>query len=127
MGQQQLLLIVLGLIIVGIAIMVGINVFTVSAVETKRDQVISECMNLASEAQQYYQKPSALGGGSRSFLNWQIPRHLRNTASGSYAIETVEDQQVVIVGTGNEVVTGSDSIQVRMTILPSDFQTQIVH
>ncbi len=35
MGQQQLLLIVLGVIIVGIAVVVGINVFTASSVSGK--------------------------------------------------------------------------------------------
>ena len=42
MGQQQLLLIVLGVIIVGIAVVVGINVFTASSANANRDAVIAD-------------------------------------------------------------------------------------
>ena len=60
MGQQQLLLIVLGVIIVGIAVVVGINVFTASASQANRDAVVADLTNLASMAQAYYRKPVAL-------------------------------------------------------------------
>ncbi len=73
MGQQQLLLIVVGLIIIAIAIIIGIDLFTASSAENKRDLVINECVNLATLAQQYYKKPTILGGGGNSFSGWQIP------------------------------------------------------
>ena len=38
MGQQQLLLIVVGVIIVGIAVVAGINVFSTFAVNAKRQR-----------------------------------------------------------------------------------------
>ena len=56
MGQQQLLLIVLGVIIVGIAIAVGISMFKSNAQSSNRDQVINDLNNLAAKAQQYYRK-----------------------------------------------------------------------
>ncbi len=77
MGQQQLLLIVVGLIIVGIAVVVGINVFASSAVNAKRDNVISDLLHLASEAQRYYKTPAAMGGGSRTFTDWKIQTALQ--------------------------------------------------
>ncbi len=67
MGQQQLLLIVLGVIIVGIAIVVGINLFNANAEESAKDTLVSEGTNLGAMAQQYYKKPTALGGGGNSF------------------------------------------------------------
>lgn len=54
MGQQQLLLIVLGVIIVGIAIVVGINLFNANAEESAKDTMASEGTNLAALAQQFY-------------------------------------------------------------------------
>ena len=72
MGQQQLLLIVLGVIIVGIAVVVGINVFTVSSANSNRDAVISDLTTLAAMSQQYYRKPTAMGGGGNTFTGWQI-------------------------------------------------------
>ncbi len=77
MGQQQLLLIVLTVIIVGIAIIVGINLFITNSVESKRNNIIDECVNLASMAQQFYLKPTALGGGGKKFTGWDVPNQLK--------------------------------------------------
>lgn len=70
MGQQQLLLIVLGVIIVGIAVVVGINLFNANAEESAKDTMVSEGTNLGAMAQQYYKKPIALGGGGNDFTNF---------------------------------------------------------
>lgn len=119
MGQQQLLLIVLGVIIVGIAVVVGINVFTASSSQANRDAVISDMTNLAAMAQQYYRKPGALGGGGNTFTGWSIPTNLQSTANGSYS-ETVSAQSVSIDGVGNEVgQDGSDSVRVTMVVGPN--------
>lgn len=72
MGQQQLLLIVLGVIIVGIAVVVGINVFSSSATSSNRDLVVSQLTNIASSAQQYFRKPASLGGGGNDFNGFKI-------------------------------------------------------
>ena len=128
MGQQQLLLIVVGLIIVGIAVVVGINVFTDNAIESKRNNVINDLLHIASEAQRYYRTPRAMGGGSRTFTDWEIPKGLRTNADGSFrATVEVSAQSVVLTGVGNEVVQGSDSVEVKMTITASDYQTEIIH
>ena len=58
MGQQQLLLIVLGVIVVGIAVVVGINLFNANAESSTQDSIVSQCTNLGAMAQQYYKKPS---------------------------------------------------------------------
>lgn len=126
MGQQQLLLIVLGIILVGLAIFVGINLFTANAVEVKRNNVINECVNLASMAQTYYRKPAGLGGGEQTFNRWQIPIQLRSTVNGRYVAD-VEAQSIVITAVGNEIVTGNDSVEVEFTILPDEFSTRIIH
>jgi len=98
MGQQQLLLIVLGVIIVGIAIVVGINLFNANAEESTKDGVVSDCTNLGAMAQQYYKKPTSMGGGGNAFTGWVIPPSLAATSYGTYA-PAVTGQQVVITGT----------------------------
>lgn len=127
MGQQQLLLIVLGVIVVGIAIFVGITLFQANAIEAKRNNVTNELVNLAAMAQQYYQKPTALGGGNRTFNGWQIPNELRTTANGSFKIENIDAQEITLLGTGNEVVTGNDSVQVQLVVFSNRFETTIIH
>jgi hypothetical protein len=99
MGQQQLLLIVLGVIIVGIAVVVGINLFNANAEESAKDSVVSDCTNLGAMAQQYYKKPISMGGGGNTFTNFAIPANLLTTASGTYLVSTPGAQQIVITGT----------------------------
>lgn len=107
MGQQQLLLIVLGVIIVGIAIVVGINLFNANAEESTKDTLASEGTNLGALAQQHYKKPVALGGGGNSFSTnnggqqWAIPPRLVSTTSGQWS-EAVTNQEVTLTGTPHE-------------------------
>jgi Tfp pilus assembly protein PilE len=88
MGQQQLLLIVLGIIIVGIAIAVGVNMFQQSAVDANRQNVISDLTNLAAKAQRYYRTPTELGGGAQDFQNFSLGRLDTTNANGSYRCYT---------------------------------------
>ena len=67
MGQQQLLLIVLSVIIVGIAVVVGINMFNDQAASSNLDAITADLVNLASRAQQHHRRPTAMGGGGGSF------------------------------------------------------------
>ena len=106
MGQQQLLLIVLGVIVVGIAVVVGINLFTANAVSANRDGVVADLTNLGSMAQQYYRKPTAMGGGGNTFTGWVIPTKTDTTPNGTYAA-TVTATIVTIVGTGHELNAGA--------------------
>jgi hypothetical protein len=131
MGQQQLLLIVLGVIIVGIAVVVGINVFTASSVQANIDGVTSDLVNLGSMAQQFYRKPVALGGGGNSFTptsgNWSLPANLDTTGNGFYAVTSIAQGQIVITGTGNEDGANGNPITVTATITPQNITTAITN
>jgi hypothetical protein len=67
MGQQQLLLVILVTIIVGIATVVAINVFGTSATSANEDAVRQDVLTIAASAQGWYIKPSMMGGGNNSF------------------------------------------------------------
>ena len=82
MGQQQLLLIVLGTIVVGIAVAVGMNQFSSSSVEANRDQLISDLNFLSVVAQAYYKKPASYGGGGQSCAGWEFPEYFKNYEAG---------------------------------------------
>ncbi|MCU0644613.1 MAG: hypothetical protein MUC94_10160, partial [bacterium] len=89
MGQQQLLLLVLGAIIVGVAIVVGVNMFSTSAVNANRDAVVQDCMTLATRAQQWYRTPAILGGGGRDFTkltSLDLIRFPATNENGSYEL-----------------------------------------
>jgi len=122
MGQQQLLLIVLGVIVVGIAVVVGINLFNASAEEANKDGIVSDCTNLGAMAQQFYKKPLSMGGGANAFTNWTIPTGLQATANGTYSA-AVTATSVVITGSPLEsytwdVYTTVTSAAISTTISP---------
>jgi Tfp pilus assembly protein PilE len=110
MGQQQLLLIVLSVIIVGIAVVVGINMFNDQAASSNLDALTADLMNLASRAQQHFRRPTAMGGGGGTFAL------LTNNAAGlaylttqptnenaTYNVYTAGNAtSVTIQGIGNE-------------------------
>ncbi len=117
MGQQQLLLIIVGVVIVSIAVAVGITMFSDSAINANRDALSNDLVNLASRAQQFYRRPTSLGGGGNSFdlLTTSAITLLTNkptNANGSYFIETAgagsgSNALLVITGVGHEVYNGS--------------------
>ena len=126
MGQQQLLLIALGVIIVGVAVMISINLFRAGAIDNKTDLLINESSSLATLAMSYYKKDTMLGGGGKSFTGWTIPSQMVTTASGTFRAEVYSDS-VVIIGTGNEVVTGTDSVKIKTTVLSDHFSTEKIN
>ncbi|MFA5833777.1 MAG: hypothetical protein WDA22_09910 [Bacteroidota bacterium] len=68
MGQQQLLLTILGVIIVGIAVSVGITLYNDNMITQNRDDLQADLAMLAVKADQYYSRPSAMAGGGHSFV-----------------------------------------------------------
>lgn len=64
MGQQQLLLLVLGIVIVGLAVVVGIQAFSENQKKANADAMVNDAVRIASDAQAWKLKPSAFGGGA---------------------------------------------------------------
>ncbi len=99
MGQQQLLLIILGVIIVGIAISVGVSQFNAHSVQSNKDGVTSSLVNLAANAYQYKFRPSTMGGGSHKYTGYAIPSKLLNDNYGTYVLGTVSSTSIQLKGT----------------------------
>jgi len=124
MGQQQLLLIILGVIVVGIAVAVGITMFTDNAVNANRDAVTNDLVNLAARAQQFYRRPTALGGGGNSFVGLTADAagltkltNRSSNANGGYAIESAGTSTgVVIRGIGTEHSDASNFVTMEIHV-----------
>lgn len=101
MGQQQLLLIVLSIIIVGIAVVIGLGLFSEGADQANIDQVVQDVVSMGARAQQYYMKPQALGGGGQSFIGMTIEDvgSAENRNGDSYEATGQSDTGVTITGT----------------------------
>ena len=62
MGQQQLLLLVLGIVIVGLAVVVGINAFGENQKRANADAMVNDGLRIASDIQAWALKPEQFGG-----------------------------------------------------------------
>ncbi len=127
MGQQQLLLIILGVIIVGIAVAVGITMFQDNALSASRDAMTADLVNLASKAQQYYRKPASLGGGGNSFAGITAVTVLVGAAvatndNATYSVDgTPSATSIVFVGTGATEGAGGVLPVHMVTVAPSTY------
>ena len=99
MGQQQLLLIILGVIIVGIAIAVGISQFGAHSTQANKDGVTSSLVNIAANAYQYKIRPTTMGGGGGSYVNYVIPSKMSKDDNGTYTAGTIASNSCGVVGT----------------------------
>jgi hypothetical protein len=123
MGQQQLLLIVLGVIIVGIAVVVGINLFNANAEESAKDTLVSEGTNLGAMAQQYFKKPVALGGGGNTFAGFVIPTSLATTPSATWTAGTGTSTGIDFTGT--PIVASGYTFTVTVAVTPTGIASTV--
>ncbi|MBT3755545.1 MAG: hypothetical protein HOD64_06825 [Candidatus Cloacimonetes bacterium] len=129
MGTQQILLIVLSVIIVGIAVAVGITMFNAQATNSNRQAIVGDMNNLAASALAFYKTPATHGGGDNdwgataddpdelgTWLGYEWDGTICATGNGEYTI-TIAGDVVTIVGVGNELGNdGAAGVQATMLI-----------
>ncbi len=132
MGQQQLLLLVLAAVIVGLAVVTGINMFGTNAAQANEDAIRNDLITLAGEAQAWYRRPVALGGGGNSFAaltggqGWTNINRVPNGGNfindnASYAWNGGGATQVQIIGTSVQDHDGNGvTMQLTATITPNN-------
>ncbi len=88
MGQQQMLLVIMSMMIVGVAIVMGMTIYQENAFAANRDDVRDALMTVAARAQGWYRRPAMLGGGARSFakINWARINFDSTTTSGIFSM-----------------------------------------
>lgn len=127
MGQQQLLLVVLSAIIVGISIVVGMNMFQSGSVQANIDAVTQDVVTIASRAQEWWRKPTQLGGGGRQWTGvnakngrlWAAASFPDSTVNGTYTINAPVGNNVTIVGVGVEDGDGDGTAVTVTTVIDS--------
>ena len=121
MGQTQLLLVILAVILVGVAIYVAVSMFSANTVESTRDAIKLDLQNFSAKALAYYWKPATQGGGDKSFDGATIRRiaGLSENVNARYFVETAQGDVCAIVGVGKVVTSNGDSVRVRVTVSPT--------
>jgi Tfp pilus assembly protein PilE len=123
MGTQQLLLIVVGVVLVGIMIVVGLFMFRDQAAATNRDSLSNDLVQLAAASQKYYRRPSTFGGGGNSFNNLTLGKLTTKprNSNGFYVLTPdpvpASATFITIVGTGMEMgLDGATLVKMSMTV-----------
>lgn len=98
MGSQQLLLILLGIILVGVAIVVGFSITSHQTMLSNRDAIIADITDLSMNALEYRSRPLSRAGGGGSYLGYQIPMVLASNENGAYAVISLSQNQISFGG-----------------------------
>lgn len=134
MGSQQLLLIVLGVVIIGIMIAVGMDIVRDQSSSTNRDSIANDLANFAVQAQKYYRRPDSMRGGGHSFNGLRFADITVNptNANGTFVLSpdpaSASDAFVTITGTGyNKGNDGSTNVRVQITVWPESTYIQTLN
>jgi hypothetical protein len=114
MGQQQILLIVLSVILVGIAVAIGIKMFKDNARSQTEQAIAQRLQSLAGEAIKLYKTPVSQMGKGGTYTGTVITDLMETPAedNATYSITTATDSTLVIRATPNDL-PGYYDIQVN--------------
>ena len=135
MGQQQLLLLVLGIVIVGLAVVVGIQAFGENQKKSNSDALVNDVVRIASDAQAWNLKPAAFGGGAGGFaglsfeqLGYVAPSGTYSNLNGEFEFTTITASSITITACDTQatfdnlviaVVDGTGPTNIATTVATS--------
>lgn len=131
MGTQQILLIVLSVIIVGVSIAVGISMFGSQAYISNRQAVAAELQNYSTQVLQFWKTPASLGGAGGRAVNLTVPRlasyigfegadNTTSSGNGSFKIINTSGSIVTLKGLGTEQKGGTKPLITTIINVESD-------
>jgi hypothetical protein len=119
MGQQQLILLVLATVIVGIAIVVGIAAFTENSAKANADAMIHDGVRVANDMQAWKKKPGAFGGQA-STQEAAVVADPKNFAGATWATlgygaagnyTNLNGTFTIAVGAAETTITGTNTVE----------------
>jgi hypothetical protein len=98
MGQSQLLIIAISVLIVGIAILTGTGFFEADDIDANKKAMIDDFHHIAINAVRYHRRIPALGGGGYKFDGYVLPVGYRSNLNGRYSLTIVNSQTLEVTG-----------------------------
>jgi len=127
MGIQQLLLIVLSIIAVGVAVYISYNLVIYYLQTSNREQLVIQLKNLCIAAQQYYKKPKEQGGGGGSFEGWHIPKQFSKTDDGIFRA-VIKNDKINLHAIGTQIgLDNKNEVCVDATVNSKEIQIIVVN
>lgn len=135
MGQQQLLLYALGLLVIGAAIFVGIQKFTASHQDASIEVLKLDLLTIAAKAQLYCRTPKSLDGGGHSFSGLTIhPDGLKKlfvaleNENGCFKIMSGNNEFLIIQATGKDDYDGDgQNLTVEIKVYADSVEMNVVN
>ncbi|MBI4428316.1 MAG: hypothetical protein HY562_04285 [Ignavibacteriales bacterium] len=113
MGQQQLILVLLAIMVIGIAIAAGLGLFTSNQAEQNKVTIINDINNIRAMAYKYRVRPTAMAGGAGSYEGFTLPGGFASNENANYTLNVTADEIVVTatshVTPANTITVGIDS------------------
>jgi len=100
------------IIVVGIAIAVGLSLFSAQSVQSNRDAIINDLNNIAAQAYQYRIRPTSMGGGEGSYRGFRIPTKMRTNENGSYEARVVTSDLLEFTATSAQNNTNAITVYI---------------
>lgn len=127
MGQQQILLLVLTIIVVGVAIVIGIEMFEQMAKQRHIDLLVNHAVHVASEAITWRTKGSPFlgGGGSYSDLGTDGMNQLLMATvrvPGTFEISKAAGDDLEVEGVSNDF----PEIGIRVVVQGTEITSTVI-
>jgi hypothetical protein len=126
MGTQQILLIVLSVIIVGVAIAVGITMFRNQAYNSNAQQLAAEATNMRTEMVQYFKTPVDQGGAGATMANINqdtLNQRLGLDDEGEIDKENIGTFKATVVNTSTDATIAAIGVEEKTAGKPTFFVT----
>ncbi|HEY6953409.1 MAG TPA: hypothetical protein VI758_13455 [Bacteroidota bacterium] len=98
MGSNQLLMVAISVLIIGIAVLAGTGFFSDDEVEANKKAMINDVNHIAMNAVRYYRRIGALGGGGYSYNNYTVPNSFQSNLNGRYSAVPLNPRVLQITG-----------------------------
>ena len=98
MGQSQLLIIMISVLIIGIAILAGAGFFSDDNVDANKKAMINDVHHIAVNAVRYYRRIPALGGGGYKYDGYILPDGYRSNLNGRYSVVVKDSRTIEVDG-----------------------------
>jgi len=109
MGQQQIVLVILGVVTVAIAIVISLTLLISNADAQNKLEIINDLNNLRAFANKFRMRPSSMAGGSGSYVGFLMPSSLMSNENASYAMK-VGKSEITVVATSSATPTNRISV-----------------
>jgi hypothetical protein len=135
MAYQQKLLYIASLIVVGTAILVGIQKFKSTSRDANINALILDLLDIATRIQANYFTLECLAGGDHSFSGIEIDSSglqqffiKPNNINGTFKIVSADDKVLVIQAIGKEDYDGDgQNLTVEMKVYADSVETMVVN